>query len=89
VTITYTPASNLRKENQMDIGEVGFFNEKLVKYDPITRDKPFLKEINKTREERKVNHEAEKEAYFKEIDNKKKKFAEEKVISYNYIYIET
>ena len=31
VTVIYTPWSNLKKEGSMDVGQVGFFNDKLVK----------------------------------------------------------
>ena len=63
----------------MDVGEVGFFDEKKVKYESIAKDNNFLKQINKTREEKVIDHEAVKDDYFKEISNKKKKFNEEKV----------
>jgi len=63
----------------MDIGEVGFFVEKNVKYETTTKDNSFIKYINKTREERLVDFEAEKDSYYKEIENKKLKFYEDKV----------
>ena len=63
----------------MDIGEVGFFVEKDVKYESTTKDNSFIKSINKTREERLVDFEAEKDSYYKEIENKKLKFYEDKV----------
>lgn len=73
VDICITMASNLRKEPTMEIGQIGYFDEKMVKYESVTKDNNFLKIINKTREERKVDHEAERDSYFKEIQNKKKK----------------
>lgn len=40
VTVIYTPWSNLKKEGSMDVGQVGFFNEKLVrKFVVLEKDK--------------------------------------------------
>ena len=52
VTVIYTPWSNLKKDGGMDVGQVGFFNEKLVKkFIVMERDKEVLKRIAKSKEE--------------------------------------
>merc|ERR1712224_1041343 len=51
--IVYTPALNLKKEDRMDVGQVGFKEEcfrKLLRNVP--KDKEIVKALEKTREER-------------------------------------
>jgi hypothetical protein len=49
VTIVYTPASNLKKDGSMAIGQVGFKNEKLVRRAHVgERDKDVLSRLAKT-----------------------------------------
>jgi hypothetical protein len=79
VGINYTPANNLLKTSSMDIGEVGYKKENLVKIiNGVEKDNEILKVIKKTMEEKQINLEAEKESYDKEVANKKKKYYEEK-----------
>jgi hypothetical protein len=81
VSIVYTPWQNLLKRASMEIGEVGFKSQNdVITVHNITEDRQVLKRINKTKEVKEVDFEAEKEAYTKEMANKKKKFFEETVI---------
>ena len=80
VSVCYTPWENLNKTSTMDVGEVGFKNEKNVKvFNAISKDPDTLKRLNKTMEEKDVNLEAEKESYTLDVKNKNKKFYEEQV----------
>ena len=81
VNIVYTPWENLLKRSSMDIGEVGYKNEKdVITVHNIHLERDILKRVRKTMEVKEVNLEAEREAYQKELSNKKKKFYEENVI---------
>lgn len=80
VSIVYTPWENLLKKAYMEIGEVGFKNQSdVTTLHNIYYDKDILKRIRKTMEVREVNFEAEKEAYMKELSNKKKKYFDDLV----------
>lgn len=80
VSIVYTPWQNLLKKPSMEIGEVGFKkSNEVITVHNISEDKQVLKRISKTKEIKEVDFEAEKEAYMKEMANKKKKFFEETV----------
>jgi hypothetical protein len=49
VTIVYTPWSNLKKTGDMDVGQVGFHNQKLVKkYKIEKKNNEIVKRLNKT-----------------------------------------
>jgi hypothetical protein len=62
VRIVYTPASNLKKTGDMEIGQVSFHNGKLVRYlGPLETDKEIVKRLNKTREEKFPNLKAQRE----------------------------
>merc|ERR1712232_1424591 len=63
VDIVYTPYLNLKKEERMDAGQVGFKDEsfrKLIK--GVERNREIEKRIEKSREERAVNFEKERRA---------------------------
>lgn len=64
VRIVYTPWSNLHKVNSMDVGQVGFHNEKLRRYHTIeSKDTALLKKLEKTRlEKNDVDFRAMREA---------------------------
>ncbi len=80
VSIVYTPWQNLMKRASMEIGEVGFKSQgEVTTVHNISEDRQVLKRINKTKEVKEVDFEAEKEAYVKELMNKKKKFFEDTV----------
>jgi hypothetical protein len=74
VDIVYTPALNLKKEERMDVGQVGFKDEsfRLLKKD-IEKDKDIVKKIEKSKEERKVDLCAERQQRDEEERIKKKK----------------
>lgn len=62
----------------MEVGAVSYKDNKKVKvFYNIGKDKETLKRLEKTYDDRKVDFEAEKEAYFKEFYSKKKKENEE------------
>ena len=52
VDIVYTPASNIKKSPDLDIGTVNFYNSKLLRYvKHVAYNKDMFKLINKTKEE--------------------------------------
>ena len=61
VTVIYTPWSNLKKREGMDVGTIGFHNEKTVRKCKVTRDKDILRALGKTMEEKYPNLAQEKE----------------------------
>merc|ERR1712113_184996 len=81
VDIVYTPFLNLKKEERMDTGQVGFKDEafrKLIKN--VAKDKDIVKAIEKTREEKKVDFAKEREQRDNEERARRKKFnAEQKL----------
>ena len=79
VSICYTPWYNLKKTASMEIGEVGFKDEKEVYHiKNVTKDKELLKRLLKTKVEKEVDLEQERKAFDLEEKNKKKKAMEEK-----------
>ena len=79
VSICYTPWYNLKKTASMEIGEVGFKDEKEVYHiKNVTKDKELLKRLLKTKIEKEVDLEQERKAFDLEEKNKKKKAMEEK-----------
>ena len=65
--IVYTPASNLRKNASMEVGQVGFFDEKAVKKIRVDRKlNEVVNRLNKTKLERYPDLEAEREAWDRE-----------------------
>merc|ERR1712032_546178 len=74
VSIVYTPWENLLKKSSMEVGQVGFKSEKaVITVHNITKVKDVLKRIDKTMEVKSGDLEAEKEAFMKELSNKRKK----------------
>jgi hypothetical protein len=62
VTVIYTMYSNLRKENHMVAGEVGFHDEKAVKKLKVpTRNGPLLRKLDKTKVEKQPDLRKERE----------------------------
>ena len=62
----------------MEIGEVGFFDDKQVKIvNNVTKNTDLLKRLKKSWEEKTIDYAAEKESYNKEVSNRKKKELEE------------
>lgn len=68
VKILYTPASNLKKTNNMEIGSVSYYNTKLVTYLPnIGKEKEIVKALNKTKVEKFPNFKQLKEEHESEL----------------------
>ncbi|CAM8949532.1 unnamed protein product [Rhodiola kirilowii] len=64
IDIVYTPWSNLKKTASMDVGQVGFFNSKMVRTVKVEkRINEIVNRLNKTKVERTVDLKAEREAY--------------------------
>ncbi|KAM6494262.1 cytoplasmic protein [Amanita muscaria] len=87
LTIIYTPADNLKKTGDMDVGQVSFHNDKRVriafKLTPIqvhiaNRENAIVNRLNKTKVEREVNHEQERVDRLKKENAKKRATAAEK-----------
>merc|ERR1719491_744939 len=72
--IVYTPYLNLKKEERMDTGQVGFKDESFrMLLRNVEKDKEMVKKIEKTREERKVVFSEEKETRDAEERAKRRK----------------
>merc|ERR1711920_98808 len=77
VDIVYTPYLNLKKEERMDTGQVGFKDESFrTLMRNVEKDKEIVKALEKTRE-KKVNFAAEKEQRDAEERTRRRKFIEE------------
>ena len=64
VTVVYTPWANLKKTAQMEVGQVGFHDEKAVLRVGVPgKNSEVLNRLNKTKQERFPNLAAEREAY--------------------------
>jgi hypothetical protein len=62
--VVYTPAANLRKAASMDVGQVGFHDQALVRKVRVERRwNDIVNRLNKTREELYPDLEAEREAW--------------------------
>ncbi|KIM43066.1 hypothetical protein M413DRAFT_443875 [Hebeloma cylindrosporum] len=79
ITIIYTPASNLKKTGDMAVGQVSFHNDKKVKRVYVEkRENPIVNRLNKTKEERQVDHEQERIDRIKKENAVKRAAAAEK-----------
>jgi hypothetical protein len=73
VTIVYTPWSNLKKTSDMAVGQVGFFDDKLVRKVRVEKRKnEIVNRLNKTKTELFPDLAEEKEAYERAIREEKK-----------------
>ena len=85
VDVIYTPASNLKKTIQMEVGAVGYHNHKLVKtIEEVEKNREMLKAIEKTQKESFPDladalqrHEDEKRLKLKSQYNEQKKAQKE------------
>ncbi|KAJ7101528.1 cytoplasmic protein [Mycena belliarum] len=59
LTIIYTPADNLKKTGDMAVGQVSFHSDKKVLHVP-QRENAIVNRLNKTKNERVVDHEQER-----------------------------
>ncbi|KLO05366.1 cytoplasmic protein [Schizopora paradoxa] len=70
LTIIYTPGKNLKKTGDMAVGQVSFHSDKQVKRVHVPkRENVIVNRLNKTKEEREVDHEQER------VDREKKESA--------------
>jgi len=78
VDIVYTPFLNLKKEERMDTGQVGFKDEAFrILIKDVAKDKEVVKQLEKTRVERRVDLAKEKEERDTEERARRRKFVEE------------
>jgi hypothetical protein len=78
VKVVYTMASNLRKSNDMDTGEVGYHNRTLVKSTMVKeKKKDILNRLIKTREDREVDLNAELQEHLHALKNRTKRLERE------------
>jgi len=78
VDIVYTPFLNLKKEEHMDTGTVGFKEEafRIIKKN-VEKDKEIVKKLEKTREEKKIDLAQEKEQRDTQERARRRRFNEE------------
>ncbi|KAJ3671024.1 hypothetical protein LUZ60_008450 [Juncus effusus] len=88
VDIVYTPWSNLKKNPSMDVGQVGFFNPKMVRTVKVEkRINEILNRLNKTKVERRTDLKAERESVnAAEKFEKKLQMREKYILKFSYTY---
>ncbi|WVR05160.1 hypothetical protein IAU60_002172 [Kwoniella sp. DSM 27419] len=73
ITVIWTPFTNLKKTGDMAVGMVSFHSDKQVKRVHVsTRDNAIVNRLNKTKVEKEVDHEAERQDRLREEGRKKK-----------------
>ncbi|KAK9845265.1 hypothetical protein WJX81_001594 [Elliptochloris bilobata] len=73
VDVVYTPWANLRKTAAMEVGQVGFKDQKQVRKVPaVKRVNDVVNRLNRSRREAFPNLAAEREAFEKEVRSAKK-----------------
>eukprot|EP00931_Biecheleriopsis_adriatica_P063697 TRINITY_DN38623_c0_g1_i1.p1 TRINITY_DN38623_c0_g1~~TRINITY_DN38623_c0_g1_i1.p1 ORF type:complete len:233 (+),score=71.96 TRINITY_DN38623_c0_g1_i1:78-776(+) len=78
VDIVYTPFLNLKKEERMDVGQVGFKEESFrLLLKKVSKDKEVIKRLEKTRVEKNVDLAKEREQRDQEERARRRKFIEE------------
>ncbi|WFD19808.1 Coiled-coil domain-containing protein 25 [Malassezia caprae] len=76
ITIIYTPHANVKKTGDMAVGAVSFHNDRLVKrFHVKERKNEIVNRLNKTKEEREVDFEAERQERERAAGRKKKEHA--------------
>ena len=80
VKIVYTPFTNIKKTQGMDTGQVGFFNDKKLKYFVAGKEgKGLAKQLMKNREEKDIEHMKQMHAdYVKEEQREQKALKEQR-----------
>ncbi|KAF6262738.1 DUF814-domain-containing protein [Scenedesmus sp. NREL 46B-D3] len=79
VQIVYTPWGNLKKTASMDVGQVGFHDEKVRRYTKVARkSNDILNRLEKTRRELQPDFKTEKETYEAQVRGKRR--AEERAV---------
>lgn len=72
-TIVYTYWSNLKKTAKMDVGQVAFHDENLVRKRDVSKEKNILKVLDKTKEFKEVDFKEERALRDKQEQQAKKK----------------
>jgi hypothetical protein len=73
VSVSYTPWGNLLKRGDMDVGQVGFVDDKAVRRTRVkTRKNEIVNRLNKTKKERFPDLQAEREAFDESVRREKK-----------------
>lgn len=62
VTVVYTPWTNLKKTNGMDVGQVGFHDDSLALKKTITKNANIFKVLEKTRVQKVVDLAGQRDA---------------------------
>ena len=71
--VIYTPWSNLKKTASMDVGQIGFHNQKLVKKVFLERkNNEIINRLRKTKREVDVDFKAERERFDKQMQAERK-----------------
>ncbi|ORY24992.1 hypothetical protein BCR39DRAFT_545508 [Naematelia encephala] len=79
LTVIYTPFPNLKKTGDMAVGQVSFHSDKQVKRVHVaTRDNVIVNRLSKTKVEREVDHESERQDRLREEGRRKKLEAAER-----------
>ncbi|CAI9093491.1 OLC1v1028999C1 [Oldenlandia corymbosa var. corymbosa] len=79
VDVVYTPWQNLKKTASMDVGQVGFYNSKMVRTVKVEkRINEIVNRLNRTKVERKPDLKAEREAVNAAERAERKNFLREK-----------
>jgi len=79
-TVIYTPWDNLKKSGDMAVGQVSFHQPKRVKRVHVpARENAIVNRLTKTKVEREVDHEAERQARLKAEGQTRKAAAQEKM----------
>ncbi|KAJ7166312.1 cytoplasmic protein [Mycena crocata] len=79
LTIIYTPADNLKKTGDMAVGQVSFHSDKKVKRVHVPkRENVIVNRLNKTKNERVVDHEQERVDRLKREASARRALASEK-----------
>ena len=80
ITIIYTPHANVKKTGDMAVGTVMFHNDRLVKrFHVKERKNEIVNRLNKTKEVRVVDFEAERQERERAVGRKKKEHALQQV----------
>jgi len=80
ITIIYTPHANVKKTGDMAVGTVMFHNDRLVKrFHVKERKNEIVNRLNKTKEVRAVDFEAERQERERAVGRKKKEHALQQV----------
>ncbi|KAG8969513.1 hypothetical protein FRC03_002374 [Tulasnella sp. 419] len=79
ITVIYTPWDNLKKTGDMAVGQVAFHSDKKVKRIHVAaRENVIVNRLNRTKQEKEVDHEQERIDRVKAESSKRRQAANEK-----------